>query len=356
MAGGDARQWCVNGRVHMVRIAVENSTWNNIGDGFYQTSLTTSFAEIRPEARLAEFDGPMERAFRVRQGGVAKPWYDHRFNVAADVYILSGPILEQAFLTYYGDFIRAISARGARYMILSAFAKPHDGSLERNLEFLRRYPPLAFSSRDNPSFDAYAKISDRSFRGICSAFYISSIPYVADVEEIQPYIVSSFYTRPEPLLKIDAVDAAAGKWDTLKIDAKEWKAWRLTRHFQFLAPRQSEVAGHRIVRPVQDLGYKFAHLNFPVPNRYLSYNPRAYLSVFKGASVVVSDRVHACVAGLTFGRPAILLGKFDRAALFHAHDVVHRENGVMHADLAKIASLRSSFHGFLDEALASIGE
>lgn len=338
----------------MVRIAVENSTWNNIGDGFYQSSLTTSFSEIRPGAAISEFDGPMERAFRVKKGGMAHPWYDHRHNVAAEIFVISGPILERNFLPTYGDFIRAISARGARYLLLSAFAKLHDGSLDDNLAFFREYPPLAFSSRDDPTFEAYGKISDRSFRGLCSAFYLSSIPHIADVEPQQPYVISSFYTRPEPTFAIEDSAAARGDWAKLRVDAPEWPMWKISRHLQFMASRQAEIAGHRIVRTVQDLAYKFDHLNFPVDNRYLSYNPKCYLSVSKGASLVVSDRVHACVAGLSFGKPAILVGAFDRAALLHVHDVVDMQDGVMRADLDRIAAVRAQFHAFLDEALSSI--
>lgn len=42
-------------------IAVENSTWNNIGDAFYQTSICQMLARALPQCEVVTFDGPIVR-------------------------------------------------------------------------------------------------------------------------------------------------------------------------------------------------------------------------------------------------------------------------------------------------------
>lgn len=69
--------------------------------------------------------------------------------------------------------------------------------------------------------------------------------------------------------------------------------------------------------------------NYAQPNSFVSYNPRSYLSVYKGCEFVVSDRVHACAAALAYGHPARLLDINDRMGIFARMGISRDSNGVM---------------------------
>jgi hypothetical protein len=43
--------------------------------------------------------------------------------------------------------------------------------------------------------------------------------------------------------------------------------------------------------------------------------PDPYLALYAHAALVLSDRVHACVAALAYGRPAMLFSKSPRALI-----------------------------------------
>ena len=72
-----------------------------------------------------------------------------------------------------------------------------------------------------------------------------------------------------------------------------------------------------------------SYFNYAQPNSFVSYNPRSYLSVYKGCEFVVSDRVHACAAALAYGHPARLLDINDRMGIFARMGISRDADGVM---------------------------
>ena len=92
--------------------------------------------------------------------------------------------------------------------------------------------------------------------------------------------------------------------------------WRLNRHLSYFIKNKDNTKNYEIIRTHHDLSYKFNHLNFSKKNSYLSYNILNYLSIYKNAKLIVSDRVHSVVLGLAYGVPSVLCGKWDRSALF----------------------------------------
>jgi hypothetical protein len=129
----------------------------------------------------------------------------------------------------------------------------------------------------------------------------------------KPYVAVSFYDGYEPRFtivenEIGEIAAVAGIADWRP---SSW--WRFSRHFEFLLRQYPGVVGkYEIVRPVHDIGYKFAHLNFARDNSFLSYNAFVYLAVYKGAKLTVTNRLHAALPALSFGRPVAYVGRTAR--------------------------------------------
>jgi hypothetical protein len=290
-------------------IAIQNSTWNNVGDAFYQMSLFNILSQALPNAELVDFDGPGENAFN--PGKHARNMLDTRSNVVADHYIFSGPILNPKFIPRYGKLIQKILADGATYSLFSTHIwQNHDN--RGLLDFLRAHPPLAIQTRDHPSFEVIGDLSDCALDGICFAFFVAELPHIATVAFDRPTLAVSYYRGPEPVLS-----AGAGRFpDTaLTLTPRPARHWRITRHLEHRKPHARKVGDYAIVRPVHSF-YPLPHLIFNRPGSYLSYNPRNVLALYKGVDAVVTDRVHSAVAGLAFDKPAMVAAVDGRYALF----------------------------------------
>ena len=64
-----------------MKIIVENSTWNNVGDGWYQFSLYFMLKECLPQHEVILGEGPIKRAFRItssKQMKNALNWMDYQ--------------------------------------------------------------------------------------------------------------------------------------------------------------------------------------------------------------------------------------------------------------------------------------
>lgn len=303
-------------------VLVENSTWNNVGDGFYQTSLFRTMQELLPDGRVATMDGPIDRAFSPSSSLKAHA-LDVRTRLEGDLFVFSGPILGPGFLDRYGQLIRSIVGRGSNYMLLSVHGHHHATATEGIRELLRTHPPAGFSSRTSETFETYGTVVDDPYNGICSAFFLPMNTPYPSVEETAPpgYIAVSTYSRPEPAIAFELEPDGSIDLATVQVSGPSAKLWRLARHFEWMKNKPAEINGYEVVRPVHDISYKFSHLNFGHANSYLSHNPVHYYTLYSGSSLTISDRVHACVAALSAGRPAVLVGSWDRAGLFSRLDL-----------------------------------
>ena len=291
-----------------MRVLVENSTWNNIGDGFYQSSVENIFRRLHGDGVVSVMDGPIGRAFRPKNRGQnafqLNEWQD------ADLYVFSGPILNDEFLPTYAKIIENLTTKGAKYCLISVNGNGY--SLERNREFLRTYPPTAFSSRDEPTFEMYSASCPYSLNGVCAAALVSETCTVADLTPSSPYVTVSFYERREPILEIVKGEVRVA---SERPDQKDsW--WRIKRHLQHLRSSQESVGDYLIIRPLHDIAYKFPHLNFASSNSFLSYHPMSYLSLYKHTHMTLTNRVHAALPTLSYGNATRYFGKTNRDGVF----------------------------------------
>ncbi|WP_160311506.1 polysaccharide pyruvyl transferase family protein [Rhodopirellula islandica] len=287
---------------------VENSTWNNIGDGFYQFSLYYMLKSVFADADIAMLEGPIERAFRPRN------FKDNAFKLnliqEADLFVLSGPIMSVSFIEEYGGLIKKIIASGKKYCLLSVHG--NGKAQKENLDFLSRYSPVAFSSRDPQTYELYKDCCGKSLNGVCAASLVSKTCPVADICESERYVTVSFYEAFEP--PIEAGEDGAIHAPRKRIEKE--RHWKWMRHLEWMRRYPSDIDGVKIIRPVHDIGYKFSHLNFAKPNSFLSYNPLSYLSLYKQTELTVSNRVHAVLPTLSFGNPAVYYGTTARNGVF----------------------------------------
>ena len=332
-----------------MKIAVENSTWNNIGDAFYQTALQTMLSKALPGDEVFSFDGPIARAFRPRM--FERNTFDARANVEADHFVFSGPILGASFADQYGPLIRAIVESGRSYSLLSVHAYSQGEELALLREFLKAYPPKALETRDQTTFAKLEGAAPRQKNGICFAFFVRYIDGIPSFDPERKYVCFSFHNSREP--QIRAANPGADFFDAqfdVGAEQRSLIPWKLSRHFDFAADYPTTLNGRTIVRPVHSF-YPLPHLIFSRKNSYISYNPKNFLSIYKGCEGVVTDRVHAGVAALSFGKPALVTrldgryALFERAPLERKGDVVRLDPAALDAIYADhMTWLRTDFH------------
>lgn len=323
-----------------MKIIVENSIWTNVGNGWFQMSLYMMIKQMYPEHNVIMGEGPISLAFRLTNEKQIKNSFNIMDYEKADLHIFSGPILSLSPKTndYSSKFMEIIN-RGANYMLISI-----SGTALSNLhkiewgEFLQKYPPLFFSSRDEETYNTFKSIVKNIYNGICTSFIVDKVLSIEKIKLEKSFFISSFYTELEPYFTIK-------KDLTVNIENIELKRrktvlglpYRYSRHLNFLSQQQNELSGYSIVRTIQDLNTKFNHINFALPNSFISFNPDRYLELTKSAEFVISDRVHACAISLAFNHPARFLFNTPRAGIFDRVGFkINKTNGIIYPNMEKI--------------------
>ena len=99
---------------------------------------------------------------------------------------------------------------------------------------------------------------------------------------------------------------------------------------------------------------------FFVPKTYRGQNtysgdvPYSYLNIYANADCVFSNRVHACVAATSFGKPAMLFTRSPRAYLLKRLGLEGIKDGPVMMDLDRLAEEKASMTAWLTERLGAL--
>lgn len=316
-----------------MKILIENSTWNNIGDGFYQSTLYAMFKDLYPEHKILMEEGPVSRSLRPktkRQKDNALKLMDYQI---ADLHVYSGPMIPQ-LLTNYKSKIKGIEGRGNKYALISVSGAGVSEEERKEIgAFLKKYPPVFFSSRDEETYLKFKEFVPNSYNGICTAFLVNHYLPVDEIEFGTPFFISSFYRELEPVFSTTKSVSV----EDIKLERKKNYFGlnnRYSRHFSGLRPQQDVLGTHKIVRVRQDLSTHFKHVKFSHPNSFMSFNLLSYLALYKAADFTISDRVHSCAVTLAFGNPTKLITDSPRAGIFDRLGFDYKSNdGIMYPNM-----------------------
>ncbi len=334
-----------------MKILVENSTWNNVGDGWYQYSLYYLLRKLYPEADVVMGEGPIRRAFRI----TSKKHIDNALDLIkfqeADIHVFSGPMLK-SLIRDYADAIKNIFGRGGKYAFISvsgtAMSKQEKSMIG---EFLLKYPPIIFSSRDEETYNNFKEYVPNAYNGICTAFLVDKTIPLNKFELDKPFFVSSFYMENEPNYRLHG-DFSLENLVVQHRTNKFGLPFKFARHLNYSLPQQDEIGNHKIVRLIQNLNTKFNHINFAMPNSFISFNPISYLEVIKSAEFVISDRVHACATSLACGNPARFLFETPRAGIFTRLGFDYKANkGILYPNMEIIDEEMSKLEEYIKSNL-----
>jgi hypothetical protein len=208
-------------------------------------------------------------------------------------------------------------------------------------KLLQKYPPHVLVSRDHRTYEDLKDVAAYAYDGLDNAYFLPDVyhPIPAD---LPPYIILNFDKTPEPHIRILSSSEETIADNTphkphisrFSFQGRNWEVQfpstrfaisrtrRLSKAYGFIsAPfglhgtKHSQVGDWMLVRT----DHQFNPINlrriFRGPNAYSGDLPYVYLDLYARTTMTLSDRIHAVLATLVYGNPAMLFSKSGRALI-----------------------------------------
>lgn len=340
---------------------IGNAFFNVAGKWIVQETFGGNVSEIQ--------DQPGYRTFHRKHTGNPKNDIKLLQYLDVDYVVLQGPMLTTSFRALWEPTFKALKARGVKILLLSAgFFKYNDEEISAARDFLKQYPPDMISTRDPLAYEQIKDLCELNYSGIDSAFFwpraYQPVPLAID-----PYITVNFDQYPEPAINVsrspleksvtqpadhtfDALDRhwalRQPGWLKKFSAAGQWQCYLGARLDMRRLPEK--IDGLTVMRPEHRFNPHVTWKVYGQPGAIASDEPYTYFTIYAGTELTLSDRVHACVATLAAGKPAMLCHPTPRAHLFERFGLtdirkhpVTLDPQVLHAEQeAELAFLRSA--------------
>jgi hypothetical protein len=317
------------------RIALVSGFWGqNIGNAFFNIGGKWILQQVFPDHDVDFIqDQPGLRTFHKQSSGNPKNDIELLRFLNVEYIVLQGPMLTVNFRALWERTFAALMQRGTRVILLgAALFKHNEAEVEANQGFLREYPPFLVSTRDHYTYEAFKDVCPRIYSGIDSAFFVPKV-YNPFELTLKPYVTVNFDRYPEPNIVIAprgrelngkfnySFDALNYTWGLRQPSMQmrfslRGKAWAYIGALLDRRRMPSQIGDYTVVRPEHRFNPHMTWKIYRQPNAVASDEPFTYFTVYAGTALTLSDRVHACVATLAYGKPAMLFTPSPRARLF----------------------------------------
>lgn len=292
--------------------------FNNIGNGFIDLGAEAELKEALPNncklikvSQCANFAASMGRSFALKENPVinwawvhvmqkfAKKLHDKSYKTIStldvmsvprlinfDYLVIPGCVLTVPFFTIYGRLLKGKVEQGCKLIFLGASGNFYtDYEISTVTKYLKELRPLAIMTRDSVAFENYSALAKYSYNGIDNVFFVNKL----DIPEVK--------TNPENYVVINLEEPKHQKLKDNLVDDLKRKGKNVI------------VSDHK--------PYPYSKISNKVKEgTIISDYPLDYLVLYKNASEVYSDRVHACIPTLSFGNIATLFSDSPRKVLF----------------------------------------
>ena len=205
--------------------------------------------------------------------------------IESDFVVFGGSMLDPQWFKYHSELFRELAKKGSKIIMCGVGGSTYSAKeINEVRKYLEKLNIFAFISRDRKAFQNYHDLALYSYDGIDCAFFLSDAftPAPLDLPE---YVVFAFDKMAEP--KIEHENRA------IKIHHAPWS---------FSSAQIFSKHGLKMF-----LWSTISHQTHIVKrNDMLSDLPDDYLNLYANCKATYTDRVHACVAALAFGKLARL--------------------------------------------------
>ncbi len=354
------------------RVALMYGHWGqNIGNAFFNIGGRWILDQMFPDAHIFEIqDQPGYRTFNRKRNGNPKNDLGLLKHLEADYVVLQGPMLTETFGALWEDTFQILHARGTKVILLSAaFFHYTEKEIAAALSVLEKYPPAIISTRDRQSYEIIKDAAEHTYAGIDSAFFVPKA-YEPPRLDLGPYITLNFDQYPEPditlakpgFLKGQSFDSsfeflnrdwglAAPSFQTKMSKAGQWQCY--LGAFADFRNLPADMDGLKVVRPEHRVNPDMVWKIYRQPNGLCSDEPYTYFTIYSQTELTLSDRVHACVMSLAYGRPAMLFHPTPRGHIFERVGMEAIRDKPVKLDPTYLESERQAELAFLRNAVAT---
>ncbi len=305
-------------------VLVFGGCWpTNIGNAFINLGAMASLrSAVGTDAEIHYIGGMSQYIFWLFD----KP--ENCFQMAdlmkCDYFVIAGMTQWATFLEGNAGVMKHFSKRGSRIVVAGGGGCAYDRQeIESVRRFMKDVPIYAFVSRDTFSYENYGDLAEHSLDGIDSGFFVSesaAIPALVDngfvvvnfdqLEEprfvnFQPFGHQELFGPVPPRREVD-FEIRLRKF--LRTVASRVRHPR-RRNSPPTNDRVIDLHGRKLLRAHHNcVPGQFPEHHLAKPDTLFSDLPWDFLTLYKHAHAVYSDRVHCCVASLAYGNRAMLFG------------------------------------------------
>jgi len=246
----------------------------NIGNSFIDIGSQKALATAYPSAKI-HFTSEFPVWF-FKQKKLQNRTFFLADMLKIDMLVVSGMVCCDEFVKTEGPVLIKAAKRGVRVLLHGCGQLNYKKSETKNFgKFLQKLNPIGFISRDSVTYKNMAGYCENTFDGIDCAFFLADAFKPTSFLN-NSYIALNFDTSSEPNIDF----------------------------------------GENVIRTHHACLGDLSKNWFKRKNTYISDIPYDYLNIYANCREIYSDRVHACIAGLTFGKKVKLYSSTPRARLF----------------------------------------
>jgi hypothetical protein len=196
-----------------------------------------------------------------------------------DLVVLSGMAMCEEFIKINGPTLEKISKNNIPILFVGTGAEVYTEKEKKAIQnFYKKINLLGFISRDDNSYDLFSDSFPVSEKGIDCGFFVADAYQPAKLN-MPSFIAVTFDSIPEPTILVQSNNIIRAHHNTL-LDI----------------PKNSIKQKETLISDI----------------------PHDYLTLYANSVETHSDRVHACVAALSYGVPTKFYSNSPRGALFKA--------------------------------------
>lgn len=319
----------------------------NIGNAFFALGIEYLLKKVLANANIIMF-GDQAAYFSLIPGFNYRkePKYSLHYidYLRIDYIVLTGSVLTCQFPRVWERTLRELHLKGVKILFIGVGQYDYsekEVELCRNL--LKKYPPYVFISRDHITFMNFHDICSYSYNGIDGAYFLPDLFQPVETD-LPPYVVFNFDKMPEPRVEIVNNSPIKKNSNTFCFRRQTWKvdfprfqmaaSKTLKKGFSFVlgafglhGTKQNRIGDLMIVRTDHQVNPIMLKKLYRGPNSFAADIPYSYLNIYSQTELTLTDRIHAALVTMAYGRPAMLFSRSNRALIIDrvgGHEVLSK--------------------------------
>ena len=304
----------------MNKIATVRGWWStNIGNSLFQISAEGIFKEIGSQV-ITVPDAP--GYMNVKKGN-PNNYFEFMDLIDADYYCIHGPFFRKEFDKIYLENIKKLKRRGVKIIGLGVGAMHYDEkSIQYYNQWLKECDFDLVTTRDELTYDFLKGKVRNLYNGIDLGFLIKFYRPQPNFINDKKLICFNFDQIPEPKFYEDknGIILLDDKMYNFKKSLSNEPRGKFKKIFPYIRPyfkkfEEVSMNGYTIIRTDHRFNPYSRKKIYSDKNSFAMDTPEGYLLAYANSKLTLSNRVHANVATLSYGNPAMYFSDSKRAKL-----------------------------------------